>query len=261
MVISHKYKYLFIEIPLTGSWAIRQELCKYYGGQTILHKHANYQEFLRKASESEKKYFAFATVRNPLDEAVSTYYKLKTDHKGVFSNSEVSIQSQIIDYADVKMYESIRDSGATFESVFMKTKLWDRPYSSMIDVSSNYLDFVIKFETMNEDFGELLRVLGVEPVRPIPVLNKTRERKVDWISYYTPNMIDKARIVYGPFMQKWGYDFPKSWGQYRISRRKQLEFHLVILMKRVYLMYFRYNDRSYAKAVRVLNAHLKKIWR
>lgn len=37
MIISHEHKYLFIEIPLTASWAVRKELCEFYGGEAILH--------------------------------------------------------------------------------------------------------------------------------------------------------------------------------------------------------------------------------
>ena len=55
MIISHKYKYLFIETPHTGSTAISNELQENYDGQRILHKHAYYFEFARQASEEERK--------------------------------------------------------------------------------------------------------------------------------------------------------------------------------------------------------------
>ena len=105
MVISHKYRYLFIEIPLTGSWAIRKELCEFYGGQQILHKHATYHEFQQSATDDEQAYFVFATVRNPLDSMVSAFYKYKSDHKGVFSDAQHSINTNIIDYADVMLFD------------------------------------------------------------------------------------------------------------------------------------------------------------
>ena len=79
MIISHEYKYLFIEIPLTASWAIQLELCQFYGGAPILHKHATYAEFRNIASEEELNYLVFATVRNPLDKIVSRYHKIVND--------------------------------------------------------------------------------------------------------------------------------------------------------------------------------------
>ena len=56
MVISHRFKYLFIETPQTGSWAIRDELIKNYHGLPILSKHSVFSEFLEIASEEEKTY-------------------------------------------------------------------------------------------------------------------------------------------------------------------------------------------------------------
>ena len=41
MVISHKHRYVFVEIPHTGSHAISKELCEFYDGQIIHRKHAN----------------------------------------------------------------------------------------------------------------------------------------------------------------------------------------------------------------------------
>jgi len=84
MIISHKYRYLFIEIPLTGAWAIRNELVSYYDGQPILHKHANYLDFKRVATDDERQYWVFATVRDPLDSQVSDVFNYRTDHKGTF---------------------------------------------------------------------------------------------------------------------------------------------------------------------------------
>ena len=67
MIISHKYKYLFVELPLTASTAVSKELRENYDGESILYKHATYHEFLKIASPEEKKYFVFSGMCNPLD--------------------------------------------------------------------------------------------------------------------------------------------------------------------------------------------------
>ena len=90
----------------------------------------------------------------------------------------------------------------------------------------------------------------------MPVRNKTIGRSAEWESYYTPMMYDKAKKIYGPFMQKWGYEFPSSWGEYRVSRIKQEEFRLVNLLKKIYMTRLRYNDRTYARILRKLRAYL-----
>src|SRR6476469_8280254 len=86
MVISHKHKYLFIEVYRTGSTAISSELCELYDVEKILSKHSRYHEFLKIASEEEKQYYVFSGIRNPMDMVVSGYLKMKTDHKGRYTN-------------------------------------------------------------------------------------------------------------------------------------------------------------------------------
>lgn len=257
MIISHKYKYLFIEIPLTGSWAIHHELCNHYDGSPILHKHATYPEFLRISNEDEKKYFVFATIRNPLDECVSGYFKFITDHKNAFSDADISLELNLIDYTDLYSYQRLKSLDADFESSFMSPRIWERPYSNMIEISYDYIDFVIRYESLSNDFEEVLRILGIHQIRPLPVVNKTQGRESDWTSYYTPQMIEKAKVIYGPFMEKWGYEFPSTWGEHKVSWRKNFEFQIVNQMKKLYLIHLRYNDKNYSKLIRKLHAYLK----
>ena len=70
MIISDTYKYIFLETPRTGSTALSKELREKYGGYEIIHKHANYHEFLKQATPEQKEYYVFMGVRNPLDEVV-----------------------------------------------------------------------------------------------------------------------------------------------------------------------------------------------
>ncbi len=44
MIISHKYKYLFIELPRTGTTAISKELRERYAGELIYEKHTKYEK-------------------------------------------------------------------------------------------------------------------------------------------------------------------------------------------------------------------------
>ena len=57
MIISHKYKYLFIGLPFSASSAISKELNTRYEGQPLLRKHSLFQEFTRIANKEEKEYF------------------------------------------------------------------------------------------------------------------------------------------------------------------------------------------------------------
>ena len=81
MVISHLHRYVYVEVPRTGSSAISRELRENYDGEQILRKHATYRDFLREATEDEQSYFTFSGVRNPLDVAVTRYVHLTRNPK------------------------------------------------------------------------------------------------------------------------------------------------------------------------------------
>ena len=81
MIISHIHRYLFVELPRTGSSAVSKELILNYDAENILRKHATYRDFLKQASKQEKEYFVFSSIRNPMDKILSLYFKYKTDHR------------------------------------------------------------------------------------------------------------------------------------------------------------------------------------
>ena len=71
MIISHKYKFLFIGLPFSASSAISKELYTKYEGEPYLRKHSLYHEFIKIATIVEKKYFVFAVLRNPMEIVVT----------------------------------------------------------------------------------------------------------------------------------------------------------------------------------------------
>ena len=55
MIISHKYRFLFIGLPFSASSAISKELHAKYEGLPYLRKHSLYHEFKKVATINEKK--------------------------------------------------------------------------------------------------------------------------------------------------------------------------------------------------------------
>lgn len=255
MVIGHKHKFLFIEIPLTGSWSIHNELCTHYGGESILHKHASFAEFKRSPyyREISGDYFVFAAVRNPLDEVVSRYTKLLTDHKGAFTR-EANKQDLKSEPADWVKFDAIQRLHFSFTEYF--ARFHRRVYSSMVDLSAENLDYVLRFEDLQSDFSNVLAVLKVEQIRPLPALNRTVSRKTDWRTYYTPEIIPLAVDICGPFMERWGYEFPPEWNASKMSISRQLEYRSICLLRRMYFTHFRYDEGFAGLAARKLRAQL-----
>jgi hypothetical protein len=251
MIISHKYKYLFIEIPHTGTTAISKELREYYDGVPILRKHAYYPEFLQIANAEEKEYFVFAGIRNPLDEAITHYHKLKSNHGQHYTSPEKAReQGGWVTPNVIKSYQYIQDNDADFARYF--ARFYVLPHDNVSSLSRRALDSVIRFEHLQSDFAQVLQLLGIEQKRPLPVVNRTSGRKRSFESYYTPEIRARAVRVFGPFMKTWGYEFPPDWGPCPVPWSSQVLFDIRSNWKRFYWRHLKWGSSAFARAFRAL---------
>jgi len=251
MIISHKHKYLFVAIPHTGSTAISRELCENYGGVPILRKHAYYHEFLAIANAEEKTYFVFVGIRNPLDEAISLYFKYKTNHKGNYTNPErLRKNGGFVTNADLRKFNFIKNTNADFPTYFKRFRTF--PYDNLIRLSHKEFDFVIRFENLRDDFAQALRLIGIEQKRPLPTVNRTARKRRDFLSYYTPEIHERAKRVFGPFMKKWGYDFPPEWRDDPVPWSSQLLFYVLGVFRKFYWQHLKRRGPFYARFFKAL---------
>ena len=234
MIISHRYKYLFVELPHTGSTAISAELREFYDGSKILRKHARYSEFRRTASKAEREYFVFSCIRNPLDVAVSLYFRYKTDHDSRYSKPRGTVTR-----SDVEWFRFIQRTGADFPTYFKRAYRRPIPYDNFSREAHHQLDFVLRFENLQDDFAKVLGMIGIEPQRRLPVVNSTSERRSDFASYYTPDVVQRAIWVFGPFMERWGYQLPPSWGSLPAPISARAAFHVIGAIRRTYASHLR----------------------
>jgi Sulfotransferase family len=239
VIISHRYRYLFVELPRTGSTAIRRELRSQYDGVPILHKHATYEEFLRQASEDEKRYFVFSGIRNPLDDAVSLYFKLKTDHNRRMSDpARRPKHKPLLNRILHRMkFGFLRRTDADFATYFMR--YYVLPHDTWASLSHDRFDYVIRFEHLAEDFETVLRRLAIEPKRPLPQANRTASRARRFEDYYPPSTWKRARRVFGPYMERWGYDFPAEWRVGSPTRFDRIGYSAFSFFARLYWRFVR----------------------
>ncbi|MDZ7744509.1 MAG: hypothetical protein U5K77_01985 [Candidatus Saccharibacteria bacterium] len=208
MIISDKHKYVFLETPHTGSTAISKELRENYSGEEVLHKHANYHEFLKVASPEQKKYFVFAGLRNPLDEATSVYSKFLFNHKGNYTNNKKELdRGGWVTKRKVEIFKLVASGGSFCQ--FLE-KYYPRTYTSNININKRHVDHVIRFEDINKDFMEVLEKLNIKPLRDLPVVNKTK-KEGNFKEYYDYECRGYAIKIFSPFMKEWGYELPKGW--------------------------------------------------
>ena len=239
MIISHRHKYVFVQLPRTGSTTIGRELLKRYDGQQIMYKHCSYTEFLKVADEEHKDYFVFSCIRNPLDDAVSRFYKLKTNYRERYTDPDKlkRRQKNFVERIETRLFHYIKRNEVDFETFFLK--VYRIPYNDWSSLDHGEFDFVIRFEKLQEDFAEALRLIGIEQVRPLPVRNKTPAREQNYLSYYTPATIGRAKRVFGPYMEQWGYEMPAEWGDDSLSKWNYAEFKFFTFLRTLYWKYLR----------------------
>lgn len=239
MIVSHRHRYVFVELPRTGSWAIHHELREHYDGVPVLEKHTPYHRFLRGATEEERGYFVFAGIRNPLDEAVSLYFWEKNDRAGHYTDpSKLRRRGGHVSKADLRRFRYLRERGADFATYFERFyrhwKIHRYPYDNYTCLDHHRFDYVIRFERLQEDFSRVLDLLGIEPVRPLPVVNRTPGKEGDFRAFYPPEIRERAVRVFGPYMERWGYEFPPDWDVGRPPLWSRVAFRALRPVRRFY---------------------------
>lgn len=261
MIINHEHRYVFVELPRTGSTTVGKELIETYGGKRILPKHSTYHDFLKICSPDEKSYFAFSSIRNPMDDAVSGYFKLRTDHNHRYSD-EIRRRYQVgqrgadcvrrtgldakgrkprrrkpSERRDNRRYDYIVRTDCDFARYFLH--FYRLPYDTWSRITHGRMDFTIRFEDLEHDFERAMDQVGIELRRPLPVRNRTAEKGHDHLAYYTPETRDRAVRVFGPYMARWGYRFPDEWEVDGAPLSSRLLFDALSWPRRAYWLYLR----------------------
>lgn len=232
MIISHKYKFLFIGLPFSASSAITQDLHAKYSGQPYLRKHSLFHEFNNVATKEEKGYFKFAVLRNPMDITVTSYEKMKANAKGNFTNPDLFKENGgHITKAQRIKFNFITNNRATFQQYFLK--FYNHPYDNYSSLTLDKCDFIIKYENLDQDYTLALRKIGIKHPSKLKVVNKTAGKKGKLELYYTQDIRKRAISVFGPFMLKYGYEFPQEWGRVKISKKNIIQFKIRSFLRKI----------------------------
>ncbi|MBL6657652.1 MAG: hypothetical protein ISP73_03505 [Flavobacteriales bacterium] len=250
MIISHKHKYVFVGLPLAASTAISKELCKMYDGIPILAKHSLYQDFLKIATEEEKKYKVIACSRNPLDISVSYYTKMITDSSGNFSNKSLLRKNGgHLKMRDFKLSKLFREG--QFDYNFFLEKYYQFPFDNWLSITSLHCDFIIRFENLIEDFEKALLHCGIEPKRSLPMVNKTKHKKA-FESFYNESNKKICLSVFGPFMLQHNMAFPAIWGECKVGWLPKLQFRVLSSIRKFYWLNKSYRNTNAQKVYKEL---------
>ena len=193
-MISNKDKFIFIHIPKCGGTSIERFVLSHYGisnDWTRLYplevlpmkvrsefsigfgrqQHMSLSNF---SLEKQEEYFSFAFVRNPWDRIMSSYlYSKRLGHK------------------------------FTFESFFDSIEFENHCKPQSYFLNKN-IDFIGRFETLQEDFNLVCGKLGLEP-KQLPHENKTVHKH--YTEWYTDENKKLVQDKYSEDIETFNYKF------------------------------------------------------
>jgi Sulfotransferase family len=184
IVVSDKFKCIFVEVPKTGSTSIRS---------IIGYAPKPHFNICQIANEIDKErfvsYFKFGFVRNPWDRAVSLYER----KEGLQLKSKMSFDQFV---------EWMKFSSCTCTRALPHRYQLDWFVSPHGDI---LVDFIGRYESLQSDWAKIAARLNANPHLPKKRVNTERER--DYSKYYSDRT---KRIIAERFavdIEYFGYKF------------------------------------------------------
>ena len=134
-------------------------------------------------------------------------------------------------------FNYIKNNNSSFQQYFKKFHY--KPYDNLASLTIDNCDFVIRHETIAEDYLLALKKAGVSSSNPLPVENKTVGKKNELLAYYTNDIKQISIAVFGPFLEKYNYSFPEEWGEVKTPLKSKLEFLILGFLRKINQKYFK----------------------
>ena len=179
--------FVFVHINKTGGTSIEAAL-----GLKLRHRTAA-QLRHELGREEWARRFTFAFVRNPWDKVVSHYhYRVKTNQTG--------LRKRTVEFNDwVRLAYGARDP-----QYYDKPRMFMPQLDWLTDRQGRILvNFVGRFERLEQDFGEVCRELGISA--ELPHLKSSGRRS--YVDLYAPDTAEIVAERFAPDLREFGYVF------------------------------------------------------
>ena len=194
----NKNKLIFIHIPKTAGTAVLEAIGKKgEGGRNHLPWYVYYTSNHLKF----RNYYKFSFVRNPWDRAYSAYEYLLN---GGNQHEDIKVSEMIRKFDDFNDFV-VNGLGQGM----LRNHLMFAPQSDFIigPTGEIVVDFVGRFENLNEDFSILADKLGVNPVLKKQNVNSKKKKNNYIQAYCTNESINIVANIYKQDITVFGYQF------------------------------------------------------
>jgi len=207
-VISHEHKFIFIHIPKTGGTSVENALQPFAKNGFPFGKHHSLKRAYEDDSISED-YFSFSFVRNPWSLCVSLYHWTWECNSAWPKTWRSKKETQ--EFVNLTFSEWIKhpyfhsESPRVFPLPFKLPSGKEVGYRDWLIADNKEVNFVGKFETLQEDFNIICDRIGI-PRQQLPHKNKTDH--VHYSEYYKDDEIrDIVSEKYSGYIERFGYEF------------------------------------------------------
>lgn len=194
-----RYKCIYVHIPKTAGTSILSALGQKGRGRN----HFPWYIYHSASPRKFNKYFKFAFVRNPWTRLYSAYRYLRSGGNQV---EDLKISHQINEYANLEEF-IINGLG---EGFFRNNPIFIPQSFFVIGLSGEVVvDFIGKYENLNEDFRVAAEKIGVKPALPKTNVSKQVNNKNE-LFLISP---ESKKIIYELYKQDikyFQYDFPSN---------------------------------------------------
>ena len=186
--VSHEKQFVWFRVAKTGT----RSLLKAIDDQGISLDAAHPMNIHYPAGAYES-YFHFSIIRNPWDRLVSCWNNKVIDQNWWGLSDEqrehLSEFEHFVDYVS--------------ELDLDKCDVHLRRQSSVIDL--NRLDYLGRFETLNQDINQIFQRIGCQNVN-LPHVNQSKS-SLSYRDYYNSELVDRVRDLYLRDVQFFDYSF------------------------------------------------------
>lgn len=244
MIISHKYKYIFIKPGKVAGTSIEIALAKHCGPDDIITKISEYDPeaddtryqqpsrnykalgFYNHITPAEIKekvdkdiwddYYKITVVRNPWDRAISEFfYKIpqkKVNTKNISSHLfNLKAYKYIFKKIILKIKNIMGMQSSEFELFIQSRKRnWTNTKFYFDENGKPYCDFYMRYEHLDQDYKKLCETLGI-PYEKLPkTKSKLRKERKHYSQYFQVKTKAKIESLSKEVIDFFGYEFSKA---------------------------------------------------
>ena len=173
-MISHKHKFVYLHLPKTAGASIVSALHKHSDVEKFMYGHPCLRDYFHTFGDDVSKYFIFTVSRNPFDRALSAFKYLQKGGNNKF---------------DAKTRDEFDMQNLNFKEFVLKffhqnLPIHLLPQTQFVGEHLKDIDFIIKFENLQEDFNIVCDKIGI-PRQQLPHKNETKlnPKQTDFVTH------------------------------------------------------------------------------